>query len=210
MSNDKLTSKDKIDITIQSALQLIPYVGASLSTAYFGTKQEKRFKRIETFYQEFSEFIEQNSLNLPPISQHDEEILMSLIEELNEKIERESTNIKRNYFKNYLYNTLKFSTNQSNFDEKRFFLDVLAKMTLLECELLILLRQKGPLQVGTISKPGLDQYAIVSAIGRLKINGFVQAETRSFVIGSGSDNSLLETVSVNSFGNKFINYCLYS
>ena len=45
--NDKLTTKEKIEIAIQSGLELIPYVGGALSSVYFATKQEKRFKRLE-------------------------------------------------------------------------------------------------------------------------------------------------------------------
>lgn len=209
MSNDKLSGKDKIEITIQSALQLIPYIGASLSTAYFGTKQEKRFKRIESFYQEFSDFIQQNNLQISSFQQHNEEMLIALIEELNEKIERESVQIKRNYFKKYLYSTLSMSVNESSFDEQRYFLDTLANMTLLECEILLFLKQHGvPVQVSNISKPYVDQYAIVASIGRLKINGFLQAATTTIAFGENADNSLFEEVSISSFGNKFITYCL--
>lgn len=46
MKDDKL---DK-DIVIEAIIQTIPYVGGALSTLYFGHKQEKRFKRLETFY----------------------------------------------------------------------------------------------------------------------------------------------------------------
>jgi hypothetical protein len=44
--NDKLTTKEKIEIAIQSGLELIPYVGGALSSVYFATKQEKRFGYI--------------------------------------------------------------------------------------------------------------------------------------------------------------------
>lgn len=38
---NKLTTREKLEITAETALQLIPYVGSALSTAYFSTKQEK-------------------------------------------------------------------------------------------------------------------------------------------------------------------------
>lgn len=207
MTNDQLTGKEKTEIAIQTGLQLIPYVGGPLSTAYFSTKQEKRFKRIESFYQELSEQIEQLQLQLPNLDIHDQDKLIALIEELNEKVERESTEQKRLYLKKYLLNTLSTPTRE-NFDERRFFLDILANMTLIECNLLTLFKQHGePVRVGDINSPGTDQYAIVGAIGRLKINGLLRAETRSFSIG-GPDNSLMEVVSITSFGLRFIDYCL--
>lgn len=204
---DTLNWKEKLDLTIQSGLQLIPYIGGPLSTAYYGAKQEKRFKRIESFYQEFSEELNRIQLKLPPIDSHNQENLISLIEELNEKIEREHTEQKRAHFKKYLFSTLSSPT-KNNFDERRFFLEVLANMTLLECDILILLyKHPHPIQVGTISKPGTDQYAIVGAIGRLKTYGLLRSGTDSFSFG-GSDNALEEKVAPSGFGIKFIKYCL--
>lgn len=205
--NDKLTWREKLDLTVQSGLQLIPYIGGPLSTAYFGAKQEKRFKRIESFYQEFSEELNRVQLQLPSIDMHNQENLIALIEELNEKIEREHTEQKRAYFKHYLLNTLSSPT-KDNFDERRFFLEILANMTLLECEMLTFLYQQShPIQVGNISKPATDQYAIVGAIGRLKTYGLLRSFTESFTIG-GSDNALAEHVTPSDFGLKFIKYCL--
>jgi len=153
---DILNWKEKLDLTIQSGLQLIPYIGGSLSTAYYGAKQEKRFKRIESFYQEFSEEINRIQLQLPPINSHNQESLIALIEELNEKIEREHTEQKRAHFKKYLYSTLSSPT-KKNFDERKFFLEILANMTILECNILIsLYRHSHPVQVRNINKPGTD------------------------------------------------------
>ncbi|HDX9589265.1 TPA: hypothetical protein ROX98_002248 [Bacillus pseudomycoides] len=204
---EKLTIKEKTEIAIQAGLQLVPYVGASLSALYFGTKQEKRFKRIESFYQEFSDTIEQRNLQLPSIDFHNQDNLISLIEQLNDKVEREQTEQKREYFKKYLFSTLSSPTND-NFDERRFFLEILANMTLLECDLLILLHQQSqPVKVGAIKSPGIDQYAIVGAIGRLKMHGLLSAFIGDFSVGGG-DNALNEYVAPSSFGMKFINYCL--
>ncbi|MEC5307375.1 hypothetical protein [Bacillus thuringiensis] len=204
---DTLNWKEKLDLTIQSGLQLIPYIGGSLSTAYYGAKQEKRFKRIESFYQEFSEEINRIQLQLPPINSHNQESLIALIEELNEKIEREHTEQKRAHFKKYLYSTLSSPT-KKNFDERKFFLEILANMTILECDILISLYQHShPIQVRNINKPGTDQYAIVGAIGRLKTYGLLRSGTDSFSIG-GSDNALAEKVTPSGFGLKFIKYCL--
>lgn len=202
-----LNAKEKVEIAIQAGLQIVPYIGPSLSAAYFGTKQEKRFKRIESFYQEFSSKIEELQLLIPSIEQHNEEKLIALIEELNDKVEREHSEQKREYFKKYLLRTLTTPTNQ-NFDERRFFLDALANMSLLECEILVFLhQQKAPVIVGSITKPGVDQYAIIGSIGRLKMYGLLTASTNTINLG-GRDNALEEHVTPSSFGKKFIDYCL--
>ncbi|MEC0275468.1 hypothetical protein [Peribacillus frigoritolerans] len=205
--DDKLTTKEKIEISVQSGLQLVPYVGGALSTLYFGTKQEKRFKRIESFYEEFSDQVEQLQLQLPSVDFHEQDKLINLIEELNEKIERESTEQKRTYFKKYLYSTLSSPTND-NFDERRFFLESLATMTLLECEVLLNIKeQNNPVRVGSLSKPGIDLYAIVGSVGRLRMNGFIRLQNDN-IIFNGGDDSLNDSFVVSDFGNRFIQYCI--
>ncbi|BCB04734.1 hypothetical protein [Bacillus sp. KH172YL63] len=206
-----LNTKEKIEIAVQTGLQLVPYVGPALSAAYFGTKNEKRFKRIESFYEEISQLQDHLKEPLPPVESHNEDELIALIEILNDKIEREHTNEKRTFFKQFFLNTLA-TPKQGNFDEKRFFLETLAAMSLLECELLSFLyseQNKGnsPINVGTINKPGIEQYAIVGAIGRLKMYGFLSAVTNSFAIGGG-DNNLQENVSLTNFGLNFVHFCL--
>lgn len=205
--DDKLTLKDKLSITVESALQLVPYVGGALATAYFGTKQEKRFKRIESFYQDFSEKLEQLQTHLLPLEHHDQDKLIFLIEELNEKVEREGTEEKREYFKNYLYHTLSSPTNE-NFDERRFFLDTLSSMTLLECDLLLSIKkQNEPVVVGHINIPGVDQYAIVGSIGRLRMYGFLKYKSDNIMF-NGTDSALLDSFVISDFGTNFIDYCL--
>lgn len=205
--DDKLTWKDKLNITVEAGLQIVPYVGGALATLYYGTKQEKRFKRLESFYQEFAALIEQLQSQLPSVDSHDQDKLISLIEEFNEKVERESTDQKREYLKKYLYSTLSSPTHE-NFDERRFFLDTLSSMTLLECELLLFIKQQNkPVVVGHIDKPGVDQYAIVGAIGRLRMYGFLKYQSDNIMF-NGTDSALLDSFIISDFGINFINYCL--
>ncbi|WP_157087727.1 hypothetical protein [Oceanobacillus damuensis] len=211
MSNDeKLSGRKKFDIIVESGLQLIPTVGGPLATAYFGTKNEKRFKRIESFYEEFSRQMQEIDYRFKSIKSHDEDALIAIIERLNEKIEQEVLEKKRSYFKNFLKHTLSESTNKNNFDERRYFIDTLADMTLLEVELLNYLKSIHPdmTLVGSINKPGVEQPVIVGAVGRIKNYGFINASQQSMTIGNGSDNALNQAISLNSFGQKFIGFCL--
>lgn len=203
----KLTGKEKFNKVVEAGLQGIPYVGGSLSTLYFGTKQEKEFKRLKTFYQELSDDIGRHEIRLLSVENHDAEKLISLIEELNEKIARESTEDKRSMFKKYLFSTLSTPTND-NYDERRYFLEVLSSISMLECEILMFLKKNGTILVGEISRPNTDQYAIVGSIGRLKSYGFLVARTNGLTIGGSLDNSLNEFVSISSFGDHFISYCI--
>lgn len=204
-----LTNSDKRDLVIQAGMQLVPYVGGSLSSLYFGAKQEKRFKRLESFYQEIASEIEKMKDSISSVDKQDPVALEAIMESLHEKVEAEPTLEKREFFKNYFKNTLKFPV-AGNFDERKHFLDALSEMTLLECELLAFINtQPSSIQVGNIHKQGTDKYAVVGAIGRLKSRGFLTATQHSFAIGGVSDNSLQEIVSVSSFGKSFIAFCLH-
>jgi len=207
MADESLSTSEKRDLAIQTGMQLIPYVGGSLCTAYFGFKQEKRFKRIESFYAELANELKDIKDAIPSIDKQNGPALEAIVDSLHEKVEAEPTDEKRAYFRRYLKSTLKNPVT-TDFDERKFFLNSLDEMTLLECELLAFLTKNGPTQVGTLSKPGVEQYAIVGAIGRLKSRGFVATTQNSFAIGGGADNSLQEIASVSAFGAKFHAFCI--
>ena len=116
----KLSSTEKRDLVIQAGIQAIPYVGSSLSALYFGAKQERRFKRLETFYQEVAQEVRALKDRIALPEEHDKEALAAIIEELNEKIEREQVREKREFFKAYLKNTLIYPI-KGNYEERRFF-----------------------------------------------------------------------------------------
>lgn len=205
---DKITKKEQRDLVIQAGMQLVPYVGGSIASLYFGKKQEKRFKRLESFYQELAQEIKSMKDQIGTVDDQDPVLFEAVMDSLHEKVEEEPTIEKREFFKNYFKNTLK-SPIGHNYDERKFFLDALADMSLLECEILAFIRtQPQRIQVGTINKPGIDQYAIVGAIGRLKSRGFLSATQGSFAVGGGGDNTLREQVSITKFGNDFFDFCL--
>lgn len=204
----KLNSIEKRNLVIQAGIQAIPYVGSSLVTYYFGAKQERRFKRLETFYQEVAQEIQTLKGRIASPEEHDKEALAAIIEELNEKIEREQIKEKQEFFKIYLKNTLIFPV-KGNYEERRFFLDILSSMSLLECEILGFLYKKNQLlKVENIQKPHVDQYTIVGIIGRLKSFGFLISRQPSFSIGGRVDNALNEAVKVSDFGRRFFEFCL--
>ncbi len=208
-NDEKLTLRQMRDIAIESGLQLIPYVGGSLATAYFGTKQEIRFKRLESFYRQVATQIEALQIELAKMNLHDEESLVAIIEELNEQVEREHTNEKRELLKNYLINTLKYPVKLENYDQRRFFLETLRAMSLLECKLLgWLYNQTQSYEIGEIAKQGVSQYAIVGAISRLRYYGFIIVNTTSITIGAPIDNMLSDSVRISDFGRSFCEFCM--
>lgn len=206
--DEKLTNAEKRELVLQAGIQAIPYVGGSLSTLYFGAKQERRFKRLESFYSELASEISAISEQIAPMKEQNDSALAAILEDLHEKVEAEPSQEKRLFFKNYFKNTLRHPVT-TNFDKRKHFLDTLAEMTFLECEMLSLLCTKSdPIPIGAIQKRNTDQYAIVGAITRLKSYGFLMAFQGSFAIGGGTDNVLQERVQVSTFGNEFRNFCL--
>lgn len=207
--NNKLTSKEKTEIAVESGLQLIPFVGGALSTLYFSTQNEKRFLRIESFYEEFAELVKEAQTEIKSLHVDYQPHLISLIERLNDKVERESRQSKREHFKKYLFSILK-DQDFSNYDKHLFFLETLDNITELDCEMLTFIHASSPksLQVGTISKPGINQYAIVGSIQRLKGFGFIKSFTVALSIGDNSDNSLKESIQISTYGSEFIEFCL--
>lgn len=209
MSNDeRLAGTNKRDIAIEAGMQLVPYVGGALSTLYFGSKQERRFNRLETFYRDIASDVAQMKESIAPIEAQDPAALEAIMEKLHDKIEVEPTQEKREFFKSYFKNTLRQPVSD-NFDERNYFLESLAEMSLLECEILAFInRQENTVVVGNIDKPGTDKFAIVGSIGMLKARGFLTAGQDSFTIGGGEDNSLKEVVSISTFGRSFFSFCL--
>lgn len=205
-NDESLTGKDKRDLVIEAGLQLIPSVGGALSTLYFGTKQEKRFKRLESFYEELASDINRFNLSLPGLQKENEEELIAIIEQLNEKIETENRVEKREFFKRYFINLLSID-NETNYDQKRYFLDILDSLNIIDIQLLKLIQDNKNVLVSDI-KGTEDVYEIVGSIGRLKNYGFLYARTGRIAIGSDEDNTLNEVVSISSFGEKFINFCI--
>ncbi|MFZ3114229.1 MAG: hypothetical protein WA133_09200 [Syntrophales bacterium] len=63
----KLSGTAKRDLVIQTGMQAIPYVGGSLAALYFGAKQERRFKRLESFYAELAEEVQRISDQIPSV-----------------------------------------------------------------------------------------------------------------------------------------------
>ncbi|MEK4091733.1 hypothetical protein [Viridibacillus sp. FSL H8-0110] len=200
MSN-KLTRKDKLEIAVESSLQLIPYVGASLSTAYFSTKQEKRFKRLESFYQELSDHINTLQPQIIPFAEHDEESLIALIERLNSAIEKEHSRTKRSLFRKFFINTLSNATLEDNYDERQMFLDALADMT--QAEFKVLLKYYNE----RTKKIALDSDIEFGARARLEMQGFLVSHYRA--ITSTGTSPIDKNIAISPFGIKFVEFCAH-
>lgn len=195
------------DTLIEAAVQAIPYVGAPLATLYFGNKQEKRFRRLEKFYEELKKEMSRYANVYEDISQHNPAELSAIIEELNEKVESEHLEFKRKLYKNYFRKTMIQPVN-GNFDERKLFLDILSAVTPLQIEIIVFLAtQSSAVTSNTITKPGVEQAVILGSVAQLKNYGLIEAIVNSIVLG-GSNGSINENVTLSKFGIKFNIFCL--
>ena len=204
MDENKISAKDKLELVVNAGLQAIPYIGGPLSTLYFGYKQEQRFQRLEQTLKEVAS--ELQNCKLPKIEEHNSEELMSLIDELTDRIEDERIELKRNLYKEYFKNILKTPTN-GNYEERKLFLEVLSRITLLQIELFqFILKNPNVIDVN-ISKPGIDISLIKSSILQLENYGLVIATLNSITLG-GSQSGMPMNLLASEFGKRFNDFCL--
>ncbi|GMR65856.1 hypothetical protein [Bacillus sp. MN7755] len=204
----KLTPKEKVHLGIEACLQLIPTIGGAISTSFYGYQKEKKLKRLESFYNELSEEMitlktfEQNSSTTLDMDE-----LLSIIEDLNEKVEREHVEEKRNYFKTYFINNV-LHQKQVNYDNKKFFLDTLAKMTLIECHsILYLFNQYERVIVDSVISGATSNYEKLGAMHRLQSYGFIEMGERFKTDFTGKMTH--DTyVKITDYGIKFVQFCL--
>ena len=204
MDEIKIKPKDKFELVVNAGLQAIPYVGGPLATLYFGYKQEQRFQRVEQTLKEVAN--ELQNCQLPRIEEHNSEELMSLIDELTDKIENERIESKRNLYKEYFKNILKTPTN-GNYEERKLFLEVLSRITPLQIEIFQFILRTPNVIDANISKPGTDISLIKSSILQLENDGLVIATLNSITLG-GSQAGMPMRLTVSEFGKRFNNFCL--
>ena len=195
------------DVVINASMQLIPYVGATLAALYFGHKQERRFRRLEEFYEEVRRELEAERTPLADPSAHDPDALRALLEDLHEDVEREHLEVKRAYYRRYFKRTLADPV-VGNYEERKLFLDTLGALSVLQLEVLAALaRHGGTVRVSAISSTTADLPLVRGGIQRLRTYGLVETELNA-VVFSSDKGSLDESVRITPFGRRFNDFCL--
>lgn len=192
---------------IQAITELLPYVGGSISTLIFGMKQATRLRRLETFLNEVKQEINSIRDRIPNQGQ-DEETFLAIFEELTEKVEREQFAKKLEYFKIYFKNTLISPVAKNNYDERRFFLDILGEISPLQIQILeILFKYEAWRDIKDIPIRGIDRNVVAAGAMRLVYLGLALSQQAS--VGYGDMRDLAnQTVKLTSFGRRFCEFCL--
>jgi hypothetical protein len=195
------------DTVINAGIQLIPYVGGSIATLYFGRKQERRFKRLETFYFELKSELNGFQNRLADINDQNPEEFRAILEELHEQIESEQISSKKKYYKTYFKSTLVEPVN-GNYDERKLFLNILKSLSNIQIEILTFLVQHGkPVISNQIQKPGVDKALVKGAVGQLVNHGLLNSQLNSIAFGGGG-GQMDESISVSKFGTQFHDFCV--
>lgn len=206
--SERLNKKEKFEIAIESGLQLIPYVGGPISSLYFSTKQAKEFKRIERFYNELKEELDKVKSKIKSIDNQYEDGLISLIEQVNDKVEKEHQKIKFQSYKKFMKNILIDPVSVINYDKRETFLDIIGNMSILECKLLsIIYRNKDYIRIKDLKIYEVNQYVILGAVNKLKSYGFLMTSQDTISL-YGGDNYLNERVCISDYGKEFVEFTL--
>lgn len=211
MNSEKLSSAEKRDLIIQSGIEAIPYVGGPLSTLLFSGKQQLRLNRLEIFLNDIIlevEAIKDRIANIERYDEYDKEALSAIFEELFERVEHEQFSEKQKYFKICFKKTLINPVNKSNYDERRFFLDILGSISPLQITILrILIRDRTWLNIGDISVKGVDRNVIAAAAIKLVYLGLAVSRRASVRYGD-PEEPINQSIRLNSFGYRFCEFCL--
>ena len=199
-----MQKKEKIELAVNAGLQLIPYVGSSIATLYFGAKQEKRLERIEQAMKEIADDLK--NVELASIDKHNEEELLSLIDDVTDRIENEHLESKRKLYKRYFEKILITPTN-GNYEERKAYLDILNQVSPLQIELLVFLLDNPNAIDVQIQKPGTDPVIVKSSLLQLENYGLIESRVHSIYIGS-NNSSMPRIVNVSELGKRFKRFCL--
>ena len=95
-SNEKLTKKEYLELIVEGGIGAIPYIGGVVQSLYFGSKNEKRFKRIEKFYKNLNESLENIRDQIPEdvFNLENKDQLIGIFEGINDEVEKSKAQIE--------------------------------------------------------------------------------------------------------------------
>lgn len=204
-NEEKLSSKEKVDLAIEAGIGSIPYIGGAIQTLYYGSKNEKRFKRIENFYNVLHDELESIKEHLPTKTKFVDDRAIGLLETINDEVEKASSQHKLNNYKNAFKNIL-LNLDKTSFEHEQYFLKLLSELTELEIKILYVSSQKENKKVETKDfRSDYDSGLILGSKNRLVDFGLIT----KFITGHTTDgfgSTEIATLTVNELGSGFISF----
>lgn len=204
MNNDNhLQPKDYLVAIIEAGIGAIPTIGGPIQTLYFGLQNEKRFKRIESFYEQLNNLLKvfQNQIPRETNPQSSEQ-LIGIIETINTEVEKSKSHKKTTYFVN-AYKNLLLNSSKNQLDLDELYIEILSKLTYVELELLALYFRFRD-EVGVPLESKLEETLMFGSLNRLADFGLINKHLVHVPIGKGEAESY--DYSIAPLG---INFCHY-
>ncbi len=206
--SEELRFNDYKDLAIEAGIGLIPYIGGTIQSLYFGAKNEKRFKRIEKFYEKLNMSLESIRDQIPEnvVSLDNKDQLIGIFEGINDEVEKSKSQNKIDMYKN-LYKNCLLRINYASWDNEEYFLLVLNQLTSIEIQLLAYLMSQGTENfMGNISMAGYSQELIDGSLNRLSDFGLLEKTIGSIVLGDVGKQNM--GYKISNLGIQFISSTL--
>ena len=181
----------KKDTIIKAGINAIPYVGGAVAELYFGNKNEKRFQRLEEFYEKLREELRSGTYDEFNFNETNAEQL------------KESRETKKKLLRNFFTTTIQKPL-EGDFDLRLIFLDSLDSLSEFDCNILAFLKTKEQVQIKVISRA--DPYLIYSSVNKLTSLGFLETRRGSFTMNGMQDENLDNIVFLSGLGKQFNEY----
>ena len=201
---EKLTARERADIVIEAGINLIPKVGGTLATIYFGAKNEKRLKRLEDFYRELDNHLKEIDASLPePTQGINRDQLTGIIESINDQMETARAQNKRDLFCR-LYSTCLLNINNLSWNREEFYEETLSELDTNEIRILIWLANKEEnSSTDNIKVEGMEQALVDGYLTRLTDLGLLDRTLESITIGQNQGGNHY-SYQVNQLARDFI------
>lgn len=201
----KLNTKDYLDLAVEAGIGSIPYIGSTLQTLYFGSKNEIRLKRLEQFYTDLVKQLESIKNKIPQIENRDRERsqLLGIIESINDEIETAKAQRKKDYYRNLFKNCI-LKINNVNWDEEEYFVEVLKQLNTVDLQVIEFLnKNKSGDFIGNINSPSVPQELLDGSLIKLTNLGLAQQSIGSIVLGGtqGKQNMMYR---MSTLGSNFV------
>lgn len=199
-----LDRRDYLNLVIEAGISSIPSIGGALQTIYFGSKNEKRFKRIENFYNSLNQRLSNIEDTIPnSVNINSQEQLASIIETIHEEIEKPNSDKKIDFFVN-AYKNLILDASKEDMDLDEIYVNILSEITKVEIEFLtIFFKERTD---GVIINSSYDQNLIDGSMNRLINFGLLNKHLMYLSVGTGSPEK--NHYSISDFGANFCQYIL--
>jgi len=196
------------DLAIEALVQAVPYVGSSIATLYFGRKSKQQIERLKDFYHKLNNDIEDVKSSISSVSEHSEDELINLIDEIHERIETERIDNKKRYYRNLYKNSLIHPVKKDNFNERKYFADIISRLSEPHFKIISMLidtRVKTP--VSEIELNGAKDSLIKGFVQQLENYGLISLEVEN-IQGFPSGIQINRQAIITELGQSFHYFCL--